>query len=144
MESKPKVTKRGRPKIEIDLKQLERLAELFCTDEELAYGLGISVDTLTRRKSEPQFAETIEKGKAKGKTSLRRKQYQIALDGNVTMLIWLGKQHLGQVDRQEVTGTSPGSFMIVSEIPRPERAGRNARVLQPEAQPTDPNPSLLN
>jgi hypothetical protein len=135
---------RGRPKIEINLKQLERLAELFCTDEELAYGLGISVDTLARRKAESQFAEAMEKGKAKGKTSLRRKQYQVALDGNVTMLIWLGKQHLGQVDRQEVTGTNPGSFMIVSEIPRPERAGHTPRAQPPEAHAPETDPSLLN
>jgi len=30
------------------------------------------------------------------KNSLRRAQLKVALDGNVTMLIWLGKQMLGQ------------------------------------------------
>ena len=127
MEKTQEPTKRGRPNIQIDLKQVERLAELFCTDEELAHGLGISVDTLARRKSSPKFAELLAKGKAKGKTSLRRKQYHVALGGNVTMLIWLGKQHLGQVDRQEVTGTNPGSFMVVSEIPRPNRSGQTLK-----------------
>jgi hypothetical protein len=33
--------------------------------------------------------------------SLRRLQAKKAAEGNVTMLIWLGKQYLGQSDRQE-------------------------------------------
>jgi hypothetical protein len=36
------------------------------------------------------------KGRDKGRGSLRRKQYQLALQGNPTMLIWLGKQWLNQ------------------------------------------------
>ena len=34
--------------------------------------------------------------------SLRRAQYQKALDGNPTMLIWLGKQILGQRERVDI------------------------------------------
>jgi hypothetical protein len=34
-------------------------------------------------------------------SSLRRKQLQVAMSGSVPMLIWLGKQLLGQTDRQE-------------------------------------------
>jgi hypothetical protein len=30
---------------------------------------------------------------------LRRRQIRAALDGNITMLIWLGKQYLGQRDQ---------------------------------------------
>lgn len=36
--------------------------------------------------------------------SLRKKQLQIALKGNVVMLIWLGKQYLGQVDKVNTSG----------------------------------------
>jgi hypothetical protein len=32
------------------------------------------------------------------KIRLRRAQLRLAIDGNVTMLIWLGKQYLGQSD----------------------------------------------
>ena len=35
-------------------------------------------------------------GRLVGRTSIRRAQYKAALDGNPTMLIWLGKQLLGQ------------------------------------------------
>ena len=34
--------------------------------------------------------------------SLRRKQYTSAMDGNTTLLIWLGKNWLGQKDQAEV------------------------------------------
>ena len=33
------------------------------------------------------------------KRELREKQWEVAMEGNVQMLIWLGKQHLGQSDK---------------------------------------------
>lgn len=36
------------------------------------------------------------------KTSLRRAQFELAMKGNPTMLIWLGKQYLGQNEHTEV------------------------------------------
>lgn len=36
------------------------------------------------------------------KTSLRRAQFELAMKGNPTMLIWLGKQYLGQNELTEV------------------------------------------
>jgi len=38
-----------------------------------------------------------------GFVSLRRKQYELAMAGNATILIFLGKQYLGQADKGEVT-----------------------------------------
>ena len=32
----------------------------------------------------------------KEKIELKKKQWEMAMDGDVKMLIWLGKQHLGQ------------------------------------------------
>ena len=37
-----------------------------------------------------------------GRASLRRMQYVAAKKGNATMQIWLGKQYLGQKDKQEI------------------------------------------
>ena len=39
--------------------------------------------------------------------SLRRKQYELALEGDRTMLIWLGKQHLGQSEPYKKTEAEP-------------------------------------
>lgn len=44
------------------------------------------------------FSRAYRKGELEGHVSLRRKQYQTAIEGNITMLIWLGKQRLGQTD----------------------------------------------
>ncbi len=95
MEEKKKV---GRPKIEINEDQLEKLSSILCTMEEMASFFGCSVDTLERN-----FADTIKKGKDKGKMSLRRLQWEKAQTGNTTMLIWLGKQILGQRDKIETS-----------------------------------------
>ena len=35
-------------------------------------------------------------------TALRQKQFEMAMDGDVRMLIWLGKQYLGQSEKPEV------------------------------------------
>ena len=38
----------------------------------------------------------------KGNTGLKTAQYKLAMQGDKSMLIWLGKQRLGQVDKKEV------------------------------------------
>lgn len=97
--------KMGRPKIEIDWEQAEKLAQIQCTGEEIAHVLGFSYDTLVRRISETYektFAEWYKSNSDKGKMSLRRWQMESARKGNAAMQIWLGKQYLGQKDKQEV------------------------------------------
>ena len=90
----------GRPRFEFDLQQVQALATIQCTDDELGAVLGCSTDTIGRRKQEdPDFAEALKRGKEQGKVSLRRLQWKAAQNGNITMLIWLGKQFLGQRDR---------------------------------------------
>jgi len=89
----------ARPLKEIDEGLVENLARIHCTHEEIAAVVGCSTDTLVRR-----FADLIEQGRQQGKTSLRRKQFEVAMSGDRAMLIWLGKQFLGQTERQEITG----------------------------------------
>lgn len=91
----------GRPKIEINWEDVRKLSLLQCTQNEIASFLGVSVDTLLRRK---EFCELHKKGMEEGRMSLRRLQWKKAQEGNTTMLIWLGKQYLGQSDKQELTG----------------------------------------
>ena len=43
----------------------------------------------------------IKRGRARLRKSLRRAQIRSALSGNSTMLVWLGKQYLGQSDRPD-------------------------------------------
>lgn len=90
----------GRPRKKIDADQVGTLARIGCTYSEIGAVVGCSTDTLKRR-----FADHIEKAREHGKSSLRHAQWQKALEGNPTMLIWLGKQELGQRDRQDVDTT---------------------------------------
>ena len=95
--------KKGKPKIELDSALVRRLAGLQCTYEEIASALGVSVDTLDRRREDtPEIAEAIKEGRSLGKRSLRRMQLKSAKGGSVTMQIWLGKQWLDQKDRQDI------------------------------------------
>jgi hypothetical protein len=107
--------KRGSPKIEIDVKLVQKLCEIQCTAEEIASVLGVSYDTLIRRIKElnySNFAEFYKRHSQIGKASLRRLQWQNAVKGNVTMQIWLGKQNLGQSEKSE---HQPPQLMLPEE-----------------------------
>ena len=88
----------GRPKKQLDTNLIERLSSIFCTNEEIASIVGCHSDTLA-----DNFSEYLKKGRQRGKMSLRRMQWDKAQTGNTTMLIWLGKQMLGQKDRLETS-----------------------------------------
>lgn len=87
------VNKGGRPKKIIDYKLVEDLASIFCTQVEIANIMKCDVRTLLRDET---FCHTYTKGIDGAKSSLRRVQFTSAMNGNVTMQIWLGKQYLGQ------------------------------------------------
>lgn len=66
--------------------------------------MDISEDTIERackKKYKKGFAEVFRLKAAKGKMSVRRRQYQAAMDGSIPMLIWVGKQWLGQSEKIE-------------------------------------------
>ena len=88
-----------RPLKEIDAKQFEKLCGLQCTKLEICGWFDITDKTLEswcKRTYGKGFSETFEEKRAAGKISLRRAQYELALKGNETMLIWLGRNYLGQ------------------------------------------------
>lgn len=88
----------------LDYKTIDKLCEMQCTGEEIAGVLGIDYDTLNRRLKQDtgkKFTEYYKVKSAAGKASLRRRQYAMSAD-NPTMAIWLGKQWLGQKDKQEI------------------------------------------
>ena len=88
----------GRPEAEIDLKELEKLCAIQCTNAEIAAWFGVSERTIDRKRHEPEFLDVMERGKGKGRISVRRLQMKAAEAGNPALLIWLGKQVLGQRD----------------------------------------------
>jgi len=93
--------------VKIDLAEPERLSAMQCTDEEIAAWFKGTTRTIERRRKKRAFAEVTDRGKAKGRISVRRMQMKLLEQGNATMGVWLGKQILGQTDevRHEVNGT---------------------------------------
>jgi len=87
----------GRPKIDIKPEKVEALASYGCTNTEIAAFFGCDPSQITRR-----FAKEVTKGKETCKIRLRKKQMEVAMHGNVTMLIWLGKQMLGQAEKYDI------------------------------------------
>src|SRR5258707_8515616 len=102
----------------IDMAELERLSAMQCTDEEIAAWFGVTTRTIERRRKNTKFAEVMNRGKAKGRISVRRAQLKLLEAVNATMGVWLGKIILGQVDevRHEFIGTL-NYFSVV--LPRP-------------------------
>ena len=95
---------RGRPRVAIDWTILDALLRIQCTRREVASVLGCSDDTITRavkRAHRMTYEEYAASHAAAGHVSIRRRQYELAMSGDRTMLIWLGKQYLGQSEKQE-------------------------------------------
>ena len=105
---------RGRPPKELDIDLVKKLAEIQCTDQEIAAVCGVSIDTIARRKANPEFAQALEDGKLIGKQSLRRIQWNLA-QTNASMAIFMGKNYLGQTDKTEQVIEQTARYVV--EIP---------------------------
>ena len=96
-------------KAEFDDDLIFDLAKHGCTYEEIAEITKCNKATLVRNKR-----DLIAEGHSIMKKSLRRKQLEVALnDGNATMLIWLGKQELGQKDTHQMEHTGKDGEELV-------------------------------
>ncbi|MFZ2493919.1 MAG: hypothetical protein WA208_20760 [Thermoanaerobaculia bacterium] len=92
---------------------VERLASLYCSDVEICYVLGIDLRVLYRSF----LGHGLDGGQGWADLSIRRVQFRNAMNGDTTMLEWLGRQFLGQ------TENGP------REMSREEqRAARNAKM----------------
>ncbi|OQX08797.1 MAG: hypothetical protein BWK76_23075 [Desulfobulbaceae bacterium A2] len=103
-----------------DFAKLVAMIRIQCTRDEICDVLGMSDDTLNRRlreRGEPNFAALQRKHQGEGKASMRRMQWKAAEAGNVTMLIWLGKQMLGQSDKQEISGINSNPSPVFLMLP---------------------------
>ena len=107
-------------KLELDEGQIKKLAEIQCTMAEMASVMGCSVDTLERR-----YKTVIDDGRNHGKASLRRMQYKKALEGNPSMLIWLGKIYLGQREGVPETTFEPDVRKLMAGLEKEYEASRD-------------------
>ena len=99
-----KIQTKGRPKLilnEVGKELILDLAQYQCTDEEIASTLGVTIETLQTPQNIDTFLELKKIGQNKGNASIRRVQYEVAMSGNPTMLIWWGRNYLGQKEAIE-------------------------------------------
>jgi hypothetical protein len=87
----------GRKPYDIDERIVRAMALAGGTNGEIAEFCGCSRTVIEKR-----FGEILVEARSGRKLRLRQKQYQMAMEGNVTMLIWLGKQELGQYDESRI------------------------------------------
>lgn len=98
---KEEAAPRGRPRKELDQRQLDELVQLQCTAKEISAVFGMTEDTLNARIHEMHgcnFSEYFRRHRGAGFVALRRAQMASALKGNVSMQQWLGRQWLGQTE----------------------------------------------
>lgn len=96
----------GRPEADIDFEQLDNFLRAQCNGTDIASYFGVHPNTLYRQveaKYNCNFSEYSRQKKAEGKELLRAKQFSTAMQGDKTMLIWLGKQYLDQREKSDVT-----------------------------------------
>ena len=108
-----------KPKIQIDLKQVESLAANGLTQEQIASALGISRTTLSNRKREnEQFVQAIKRGKAKGIALVTNKLMESIKGGNMTGMIFFLKTQAGwkETNVQEHTGANGADLPKNNEI----------------------------
>ena len=84
----------GRDKIVVPEEQVLELAKLHSTNQEMADFFGVKLQTFV-----DNFRDIIQKGRLLTKQRLRKAQLDLALKGDRTMLIFLGKNILGQMDQ---------------------------------------------
>ena len=102
--SSEKTKKQTRPYKEINQETFEGLCRIQCTELEICDVLGVTDKTLAgwcKRTYGKRFSEVFKQKRVPGLVSLRRWQFDAAEAGNITMLVWLGKQCLGQRDKPD-------------------------------------------
>ena len=106
----------ARPEAKIDLAELEKLAGMQCTNEEIAAFFGISSRTIVRRCRTEKFRDIIEQGRAKGRVSVRRALFKLANAGNVAAAIFLSKNLPGYKARPDFSKLSNEGLEILRRL----------------------------
>lgn len=134
----------------IDKADLEKLMRLYPSEQEAADWFDVTIKTLQRfieKHFDCNFVQLRDKSFTRTKIAIKRAQIEKALKGDNTMLVWTGKQYLGQRDKTsaEVSGPDgrPIEHKTLSDLPEDQIDARIAKLLpapvidqEPEKEPT--------
>lgn len=107
--------KAGRPQTKFNWEVLNAILQYGATLLDSSEILGVSEDTIQRAIKKEHgitFSEYRNKKMGRVRIKLLQKQIDVAMNGSVPLLIWLGKQYLGQSDKQEIEQEKIGEFKI--------------------------------
>jgi hypothetical protein len=94
----------GRPPAKIDWEKVEELTIAGCLGSEIAGFFAMHPNTFydhVEKKHGIKFSEFRQQFHSKGDAYLRASQFKKALKGDNSMLIWLGKNRLGQKEKSQ-------------------------------------------
>lgn len=107
----------GRPKHPIDWERVIKMTMAGATGASIAHDLGLKPDLLYARCQSDQgldFSTFQILHRMRGDDMLKLKQFELAMKGDKSMLIWLGKNRLKQRDRQEFTTESGAPIPVIN------------------------------
>lgn len=122
----------ARPPADIDEKELIELASQGAKNAELAHYFGVDEQTIANR-----FSKILLKTRSIRRMRLRQTQTKNALGGDNTMLIWLGKNELGQIDKVEQSGATEVIFRVCYEDGPDNRDQNPEATSGPEGYPPE-------
>lgn len=107
--------KSGRPQVDIDWNVMDSILQFGARLIDCSEMLKVSEDTIQNKIKEKfgiTFSEYREKKMSTMRVKLLQKQFEGAMKGNTALLIFLGKQYLGQSDKQEIINDSRVSLKL--------------------------------
>lgn len=123
----------GRKKISIDWDKVDRYLQAQCSAVGIASILGIHERTLYGRCETDKnmlFTDYAQQKRGEGQELIRMKQFKLAMEEDKIMLIWLGKQYLGQSDRTDHTSKGEQIQPINVNVTKPEQSEKYKQFIQ--------------
>ena len=111
----------GRPKLKIDWDKVDKMLQAHCDGVGIAGLLNMHPDTLYNACKDEKgvdFSAYKQQKMYEGVELLRQKQFGVAMQGDKSMLIWLGKQYAGQRDKNQtaITGADGTPLQMIVEF----------------------------
>ena len=109
----------ARPEKKIDWKKVDDLLISGCHGTEIAPEFDMHVNTFYERVEKQynmSFTDYSAQKRYQGDGILRHVQFLKAKDGDNTMLVWLGKNRLGQREKEEEKTISPEAIVQAAQL----------------------------
>jgi hypothetical protein len=101
---------------DLNLEQVEIIASLGLIDSEIAVILGISERTLNYWKKNPEFLQSLKRGKLKADFQIAKSLYEKAKNGDTTAMIFWLKNRQPDRWRDRQTVDAPGVEKAIYEL----------------------------